>query len=175
MDDPIVCFGDSLTEGWGVEPEEAFPARLEALLKVPVVNAGWRGDRAVDALDRLDSQVLSARPRLVVVFFGGNEADTGDPLTAALEGQEEILRSLQGVGVPALVVAHPYAPYGEVFQTALRALARAFDAGFVANALDGIAGHPELLVDDEHPNAEGHRRLAERLRRPIEAALRRIA
>ena len=86
----IAILGDSLAAGYGVKPEQAFPARLEAALKaqgrnVTVLNQGVSGDTTAGGLDRLD-WMLADKPDIVLVELGGNDALRGlDP--AATEKQ----------------------------------------------------------------------------------------
>jgi acyl-CoA thioesterase I len=168
---PVVCFGDSLTEGWGAEPSEAYPARLEASLGVPVVNAGWRGDRAVDAWDRLESQVLAADPRLVVVQFGGNEEAHGDALDMTRGGLERILQALDARGIPTVLVGTRQGTYQENLDEVLGELARRHRSELVLDALKGILDDPRLRSDADHPNARGYRRFAERILPAVRRAL----
>jgi len=70
----VICFGDSLTEGVGAGSGEDYPSLLERQLKLPIVNAGRRGDTAADALSRVEQEVLARNPRLVIVLFGGNDS-----------------------------------------------------------------------------------------------------
>src|SRR5579862_899283 len=80
----IVAFGDSLTAGFGLPAEAAFPSRLEARLRaegitVHVVNAGVSGDTTAGGLARLD-WVLAAKPNIVILELGANDALRGtDP------------------------------------------------------------------------------------------------
>src|SRR6186713_2422304 len=68
--DTIVCFGDSLTEGVGAEPGDAYPTVLSRLLGMRVLNAGRRGDTTAQALARIHGSVLSQDPRLVILLLG---------------------------------------------------------------------------------------------------------
>jgi len=69
----IICFGDSVTFGYGVGPGQDYPTELAKLLKLPVINAGVDADTTFFALDRLDNDVLVKNPRLVIVEFCGND------------------------------------------------------------------------------------------------------
>jgi len=76
---PIVCFGDSLTEGFGAtefmaaDKSNSYPAFLQKKVKAEVVNAGKSGDTSTDALARLDKDVLSRDPGAVVILLGAND------------------------------------------------------------------------------------------------------
>lgn len=168
-----MAFGDSLTEGWGAGPEAAFPARLEKELGVRVVNAGWRGDRAEDAFFRLESQVLSERPRLVIVEFGSNEALQGEPIERARAGLEKLLVAITRHGIPVLLVGVRHGAYQENFESVLRAIAETYGCELVLDVLAGILGRSDLRSDADHPNAAGYRILAQRLVPAAQRALER--
>jgi lysophospholipase L1-like esterase len=76
---PLVCLGDSLTAGYGAgspgveDQTKAYPAYLQSKLVIPVINAGVSGDTTVDALARLDGDVLSQKPRMVIICLGAND------------------------------------------------------------------------------------------------------
>src|SRR6266852_8502068 len=66
----IVAFGDSLTSGYGAAPGEDYPSRLTSLIGVPVLNAGVSGDTTEMAQARIDRDVLTRDPRVVIVGLG---------------------------------------------------------------------------------------------------------
>ena len=105
----ILALGDSLTAGFGLAPDQAFPARLEKALRaegreVSVINAGVSGDTTAGGRARLD-WALAAKPRLAIVELGANDGLRGlDPnLTHA--NLDAILKRLKADGVPALLAA----------------------------------------------------------------------
>jgi lysophospholipase L1-like esterase len=69
----VVFFGDSITQGYGVRPDESFPALVAHALEMPFVNAGVPGDTMTAGLARIERDVLAHRPRQAVVEFGGND------------------------------------------------------------------------------------------------------
>jgi lysophospholipase L1-like esterase len=69
----IICFGDSLTFGYGANLQEDFPSLLTKMTDRPVINAGVDGDTTFTALNRLQSDVLSNDPYLVILEFCGND------------------------------------------------------------------------------------------------------
>ena len=66
----IICFGDSITYGYGVKPGEDYPTDLAALVRHPVINAGIDGDSSPEAIQRLEDDVLQRHPLLVIIEFG---------------------------------------------------------------------------------------------------------
>ena len=69
----IICFGDSLTYGTGASQGMDYPSQLSRLIGRPVINAGIPGDTTATALARLDRDVLSLSPRIVLITLGGND------------------------------------------------------------------------------------------------------
>ena len=73
----IICFGDSLTYGTGAGKGMDYPSQLSKLIGKPVLNAGVPGDTTARALIRLDRDVLSKNPDLVLITLGGNDLKNG--------------------------------------------------------------------------------------------------
>jgi acyl-CoA thioesterase-1 len=69
----IVCYGDSLTDGHGVSRNKAYPAMLQGMVSVPVINSGVSGDTTTVALYRLNKDVLSLDPKVVIINLGAND------------------------------------------------------------------------------------------------------
>jgi len=99
----IVCFGDSLTAGYGADPGHSYPDYLQKLLDARgyhyrVVNKGISGDTSKDGVTRLNN-VLAVHPQIAVVEFGGNDGLRGLPATATRANLDKIVSTLQGAGV----------------------------------------------------------------------------
>jgi acyl-CoA thioesterase-1 len=192
---PLVAFlGDSLTSGWRLREEEAYPALVARALAargrpVRVVNAGVSGDTAAKALARLPA-VLRLRPDVLVVALGTNDGLSREPLVAAEAALERIVLDAQAAGSRVLLVGVRLAT-GEtaprVGDTAgdeerARALsgifprvAAAHRLPLVPDLLAGVAGQPALLFPDLlHPNAAGHERLARNVRPHLELLLAEV-
>jgi acyl-CoA thioesterase-1 len=157
----IVCFGDSITAGVGAAPGEGYPARLSALLGTPVIDAGVSGDTASAGLARLDRDVLSRDPWLVIVELGGNDFLRGVPLTETEAALRKIAdRLLKANVVPVFVeLSGPLGlgPYREVYAQ----VRKDYGVVLVEGALADILFDPRLKSDQIHPNAAGYRQLAE--------------
>jgi acyl-CoA thioesterase-1 len=161
----IVVLGDSLSAGFGLPAEAAFPSRLAEALKakdagVTIVNAGVSGDTASGGLDRLDWSVPEGTDA-VILELGANDALRGlDPkLTKA--ALEKILRKLGDRHI-AVLLAGMRAPrnmgpdYARDFDAVYPALASTHAVVFYPFFLDGVAADPKLnQVDGMHPNAAG--------------------
>ena len=161
----IVVLGDSLSAGFGLPAEAAFPSRLAEALKsrnsaVAITNAGVSGDTASAGLDRLDWSVPDGTDA-VIVELGANDALRGlDPkLTKA--ALDKILRKLEDRHIVVLL-AGMRAPrnmgsdYTREFDAIYPALASTHPVVFYPFFLDGVAADPKLNQGDGmHPNSAG--------------------
>lgn len=159
----LVCFGDSLTQGVGAGPGEDFPSLLAAVLPIPVVNAGVAGETAADGLRRLERDVLSRDPRVVVVFFGGNDFLRRIPPGESRRNLEEMVERIQGAGAMVVLVGLKAGFFGDETGPLYEAVARDRGVVYIPDALAGILSDPRLKSDAVHPNAAGYRKLADRL------------
>lgn len=172
-DPVIVAFGDSLTSGLGVAADEAYPARLEARLRgagyaYRVVNAGVSGDTTAGGLRRV-AWVLRAEPEIVILALGANDGLRGQPPAATRANLEAIVGRLKAAGARVLLAGMRLPPnYGEAFTrefaAVFPAVARRTNVALAPFLLDGVAADPRLNQPDGiHPNAAGHRVIADRL------------
>jgi acyl-CoA thioesterase-1 len=179
----VVTLGDSLTAGLGVARDEAYPALLEARLREAgfayrVVNAGVSGDTTAGGLRRLD-WVLRSRPEIVIVALGANDGLRGQPVAALRDNLTAIVTRLRESGTRVLLVGMRLPPnYGEAyaggFAEAFRTVARGTSVAFLPFLLAGVAGDPSLnQADGIHPNAAGHRIVAEHVWAALRPLLRR--
>lgn len=177
----LLILGDSLTAGYGLAAEEAFPAQLEeALLQsgrnVSVINAGVSGDTSAGGLARLD-WALQDDPQMVIVALGGNDALRGLPPEETFANLDAILERLKVAGIHVILIGMK-APrnLGESYTTAFDQLyprlAQKHNVGFYPFFLDGVALDPALNQNDGiHPNARGIALIVERILPLVESAL----
>lgn len=179
----IATLGDSLTAGFGVAADEAWPALLQARLRregypYRVVNAGVSGDTTAGGLRRVD-WVLRARPEVVVVALGANDGLRGQSVPVMRRNVAEIVRRFRAAGVTVLLAGMRLPPnygaeYAAEFARAFRDVAAETRVAFMPFLLDGVAADPTLnQADGLHPNAAGHRVIAERLWPFLRPLLRR--
>jgi acyl-CoA thioesterase I len=169
----ILDFGDSLTAGYGLAPEQAFPARLEAALRrqgieVRVVNGGVSGDTTAGGLARLD-WALADKPDLVILALGANDALRGiDPATVR-DNLDKMIRKVEAAGAKVLLVGMLAPPnwgveYKTAFDRIFPELAKVHDVPLYPFFLEGVAMKPEFNQPDGlHPNEGGVAVLVERL------------
>ena len=160
--DNIICFGDSLTYGTGAPENKSYPAQLSEIIGQPVINAGIPGNTTADGLRRLEADVLSQSPRIVLITLGGNDMKNQVDKKAAFKNLRQIVEAIQAEG--ALVVVGGVKllfwdrGYGEEYER----LADETGVLLIPNVLEGLAGHHDLMSDTIHPNAAGYEIMAER-------------
>jgi acyl-CoA thioesterase-1 len=183
---PLVAFlGDSLTSGWRLSAEEAYPAVLRRTFAgkgrpVRVLNAGVSGETAAQGARRLPG-VLARRPDVLVVALGINDGLRGLPTEATEAALRGIVKDAQAAGALVLLVGMriPSGPGGEEyarrFGEIYPRLAAEHNVPLVPFLLEQTAGHTELNYPDGlHPNAAGHQRLAETVRPHLELLLAQV-
>lgn len=167
---PIVILGDSLAAGVGSASKQGFVGRLEQRLGISIVNKGISGNTTRQGLDRLERDVLSLKPALVIVELGGNDFLQKVPPDETFANLEQIIARIQAQGAPVLLLGVQGGLFQDKAGGRYQSLARKMKTAYVANIMDGIWTNPALKDDTIHPNDAGYERVAER----IEPTLRRM-
>lgn len=168
----IVCFGDSITFGYGVSPDKGFPSSLSKMISMPVINAGLDGNTSREGLKRIDSDVLSRDPYMVIIEFGGNDFLRRVPVDETIENIEKMVERVQAHGAIAAIadisagmVLKEYLPY-------FKKIARERGALFIPSILAGIITNPQMKSDFFHPNETGYKLIAQRVYQIIKPYLK---
>lgn len=174
----IVALGDSLTAGYGLPQEAAFPAVMEKALRekglaVEIANAGVSGDTASAGLARLDWSVPEGTDG-VILALGANDMLRGVPPDVTRKALEDIVSRLAARRIPVMLVGMLAAPnlgedYRRRFDAIYRDIADGHGLVFYPFFLDGVAADNGLnLADGMHPNAEGVKRIVARMLPTVE-------
>jgi acyl-CoA thioesterase I len=181
----LAVLGDSLTAGYGLPAEAAFPARLERALrakgiKVDILNAGVSGDTTSAGRDRLEWSIPVGTDA-VIVELGANDALRGLDPKVSKAALEDIVKRLRARKI-SVMLAGMYAPrnygpeYAAKFDPIYAELAKAHDLPLYPFFLDGVAGEPKLnLPDGIHPTAEGVDTIVARILPAVEAFLNKVS
>jgi acyl-CoA thioesterase-1 len=180
----IVALGDSLTAGFGLPREAAFPARLEAALRakgfaVEIANAGVSGDTPSGGLARLDWSVPEGTDA-VILELGANDALRGLDPKVTRAALDAILRRLGERRIAVLLTGMRAPPnmgsdYGRAFDAIFPDLAAAHDVVFYPFFLDGVAAERVLNQGDGmHPTAAGIDAIVERILPKAEELIARV-
>lgn len=173
----VVFLGDSLTAGFGLGEEEAFPAQVGKLLAargvpIVVVNGGVSGDTSAGALERLD-WLLSRPADVLVVSIGANDGLRGQPVDGIEANLRAIVKRARASGARVLVTGQKipinYGPdYARAFEAIYPRVAKEEGAALLPFLLEGVAMVPELnQADGIHPTPQGQEIVA----RNVAAAL----
>jgi acyl-CoA thioesterase I len=166
----IVCFGDSLTAGFGLDSGQSYPSLLQRELdrrgyKYRVENLGASGDTTQDGLARV-SDALALKPAIAVVELGANDGLRGQPVSGIEQNLGEVIEAFQKAKVRVLLAGITLPPnYGPDYIQRFAAIYPQLAAKYKVRLLDfllaGVAGNPRLMQQDGlHPNAEGTRIVA---------------
>lgn len=180
----LVAFGDSLTAGYLLKPDESFPAQLgKALaakgLAVDVVNAGVSGDTTAAGLERFD-WAIPPDTQAVILELGANDALRGHSPVDAKANLDTLIIKLKKRNIPVLLAGmvapkNMGADYGGKFDAMYRDLAVKHDLLFYPFFLEGIAFDKSMNLDDGmHPNAKGVAKIVEGILPKVEDLLRQV-
>ena len=162
----ILAFGDSLTAGYGLSPNEGFTVQLEQELKrqghnITVINGGVSGDTTSGGLARLAWVLSSAKPDMVILELGANDALRGIAPHITRANMDKMLAILKQAGIRTLVAGMMAPPnmgndYAVEFNRIYPELAKTYEAILYPFFLEDVAGIAELNQNDAmHPNSEG--------------------
>jgi len=179
----LVAFGDSLTAGLGVSPEETYPARLQEKLllsgyRYRVINAGVSGDTTAGGLRRVE-WVLKSKPDVVILELGANDGLRGLNLAQTRANLEQIIQRLLASGAKVVLAGMKLPPnygtdYTKAFQSMYADLAKRDDVQFIPFFLDGVAAKADYnQADGIHPTGAGYAVIVENIWPVLEPLLKK--
>jgi acyl-CoA thioesterase-1 len=175
----IVCFGDSITAGFGLDAGQSFPDLLQQDLDrrglaYRVVNLGVSGDTTQDGLARV-FMALAEKPAVVVLELGGNDGLRGIPLSITQANLARMIEQFQGAGARVVLAGMTLPPnYGPAFipkfEALYKDLAAKYKVTLIPSLLEGVGAHDDLMQRDGiHPNAAGARHVEARVMKSLGA------
>jgi acyl-CoA thioesterase-1 len=161
----IVCFGDSITVGFGLDAGQSFPDLLQQdldrhALRYRVANLGVSGDTTQDGLARVP-MALAEKPAIVILELGGNDGLRGIPIAITQANLAQMIEAFQGAGARVVLAGMSLPPnYGpafiQKFEAVYRDLAAKYHVTLIPFLLEGVGAHDEFMQRDGiHPNAAG--------------------
>lgn len=179
----ILFYGDSLTAGYGLSTEEAFPALVEKKLNknekvVRVINAGLSGETSAGGLTRLD-WVIKQQIDIFILELGANDGLRGLPLEETQKNLQSIIDKVKSkfpnvkVVVAGMMVPPNMGPeYTSKFKKIFPDLAKKNNATLIPFLLQDVAGNEKLNIEDGiHPNVEGHKIVADNVIKVLQPLL----
>ena len=169
----IIFFGDSITAGYGVGTDLAFPAVVGEELKkdgfdVEIVNAGLSGETSAGGLTRID-WILNRHVDVFVLELGANDGLRGLPVAETEKNLQAIIDKVKTkypdvtIVIAGMMVPPNMGPaYSMSFQSVFSRISENNDAVLVPFLLEGVAGDSSLNQPDGiHPNVKGHEIVAQ--------------
>jgi len=153
----IVAFGDSMTAGFGVPPDSAYPAQLQRRLdelgyRYRVVSQGVTGDTSRGGLVRM-SRVLGESPDIVILELGSNDRGNGIPASQTQANLAQMIERFQRTRITVVLAGRSLSGGDDVYAN----LARQYHITLIPSFLAGVSGNPQLTISDgTHPNADGY-------------------
>jgi acyl-CoA thioesterase I len=179
----ILFYGDSLTAGYGLSTEEAFPALVEKKLNknekvVRVINAGLSGETSAGGLTRLD-WVIKQQIDIFILELGANDGLRGLPLEETQKNLQSIIDKVKTkfpnvkIVVAGMMVPPNMGPeYTSKFKKIFPDLAKKNNATLIPFLLQDVAGNEKLNIEDGiHPNVEGHKIVADNVIKVLQPLL----
>jgi lysophospholipase L1-like esterase len=158
----IICFGDSLTFGTGADKGMDYPSQLAKMIGKPVINEGLPGDTTTSALRRLNRDVLSKSPDLVLITLGGNDLKNGVSKDIAFDNLKQMVQAIHQQGAKIIIGGLRFPAMDRGFGKGYEDLAKQTEAILIPNIFEGIVENPDLMSDPIHPNNSGYRIIARR-------------
>ena len=179
----LVCFGDSITAGHGLQEGQSFPDALQRQLDAQgyhykVLNQGTSGATTKDAVAGLPS-ILRLHPEAIIVEFGGNDGLRGLPLDQTRRNLDQVLATLEGAHIKVLLAGITLPPnygtdYVKSFDDVFKALAARHHVALVPMIYkDLIHVHGTIQEDGIHPTAKGSEIIARTLLPVLKPLLRK--
>lgn len=177
----VLVMGDSLTEGYRLAKEEAYPFLMEQELKkkhpdLKIINGGISGSTTASAVRRLD-WYIKAKPEIMILALGANDGLRGLKVEETSKNLEAVINKAKTSGIKVIMGGMKMPPnygkeYSDKFNNIFPVLAKKHNLKFIPFILEGVAANPKLnLPDGIHPNPEGHKIMAKNVMKFLESEL----
>ena len=181
MAETILFLGDSLTEGYQLSKEEAYPALIEKELKktqkdIKVINGGVSGATSASGMKRMD-WYLKAKPDILVLALGANDGLRGMKVEQTEKNLSDVIEKAQAKGIKVILAGMKMPtnmgePYRTRFENIFPKVAKKYSIKLIPFILEGVGGRSEYnLPDGIHPNPKGHEIMAKTVLKVLETEL----
>jgi len=165
----MVCFGDSLTAGYGAREGNSYPDFLQKRVNLKIINSGVSGDTTVDARKRFEEDVLEHNPDIVVIELGANDLfQSIDPKITAIN-LNYFVDQLTSRGITTYVVRFHSKQFlltllkrkrMEEFDILFKSFEKRENLYIIYDIWKGIWGKDSMMSDKIHPNDRGYEKMA---------------
>ncbi len=168
--DAILAFGDSITFGFGAQPQQSYPAVLQNLTGHRVINAGVNGETSEEGLVRLPALLDDDSVRLMLLCFGGNDILQQKSMPRLKQNIKKMIEMAKSKGVEVLLIGVPkFGVFGLSSLPLYKEVAKEENVAYMPELLPEVLEDSALKSDYVHPNASGYRRMAEQIRKQLAA------
>lgn len=168
----VIVLGDSITAGYGLSAEKAYPFLLSQKLNLPVLNRGISGDTTADGLARLSGSVLSQEPWIVIIALGGNDFLKKVPKIETEKNLREIISQIQVKKAITILLGMNLGLFKDEYKDLYKRVAQETGSYLIPQVLKGIIDNPKHRQEDIiHPNALGQEILADRIAEALKPLL----
>lgn len=162
----ILVVGDSLSAGYGINPEQGWVALLQKRLdqddpkQHKVINASVSGETTSGALARLPKLLQTYKPQVMIVELGGNDALRGHPPQLIRANLEKLVQQGQAAQAKVVLFGMKIPPnygtaYSQAFENNYKVVSQKYKVKLLPFFLEGVAGNKTLMQKDQiHPNAK---------------------
>lgn len=162
----ILVVGDSLSAGYGINPEQGWVALLQKRLdqddpkQHKVINASVSGETTSGALARLPKLLQTYKPQVMIVELGGNDALRGQPPQLIRANLEKLVQQGQAAQAKVVLFGMKIPPnygtaYNQAFENNYKVVSQKYKVKLLPFFLEGVAGNKTLMQKDQiHPNAK---------------------
>ena len=168
----ILVLGDSITAGYGLKAEQAYPYFLSQKIDLPVVNQGVSGDTTADALARLSEDILTTKPWLVIIALGGNDFLKKVPKTVTEQNLSKIVTQIQAKQAITVILGMNLGLFTDEYRDLYQRVANETGSFLIPQVLKGIIDNPKHRQQDIiHPNQIGQEILADKIAESLKPLL----
>lgn len=177
-DGVILAIGDSLTEGYQLPIDDAYPAQLKKSLQdkglnYNVINSGVSGETTTGTRERINWVLSQTDPDIIILTIGANDAMRGIDLDITRSNLTQIVETIQAQNIPIVlggmeIYENLGADYTNEFKSLYTDIAQEYNLALIPLFLAEVAANPALnLADQIHPNKEGYGIIVERNILPV--------
>lgn len=178
----IIFLGDSLTEGYGVDKDQAYPHLIQIKLdkkkagEYKVINGGVSGSTTASGLSRM-RWFMKSKPYLIVLALGANDGLRGVKVSESKKNLETVIKMAQDNGIK-IILCEMHLPtnygkeYRKNFNQMYKDISQKYKVDIIPFMLAGVGGVKEMNISDGiHPNVEGHKVVADNVFKFLEKQL----
>ena len=159
----ILAYGDSLTYGYNVKRSESYPAKLEVLTGISVINSGVSGEVSAQGLKRLPKVLDEHHPQLLILCHGGNDLLRKMDLEEMESNIRSMIRLSLDRDIPVILLGVPKPGIFLSSFDVYKKIANSMNIIFIEDLISDVLGDKSLKSDSIHPNKKGYNVMAEEI------------